>query len=89
MTDHAAEVASAIVLAAAGSGAAALSHFLPDNAVVEFLIGALGSIAGAATAFAVMKERVRMLTEGQRDLWREIEKLRDADHNHVERFHAR
>jgi hypothetical protein len=89
MTDQAVEVASATVLAAASAGALALSHWLPESAAVEFVIGALGSLAGAAVAFGVMKERLRMLTEGQRDLWQEIEKLRQADHDHLERFHAR
>ena len=87
MTDEAIATSGAILLAAGAGIAAQLSTLLPESAAVEFLVGAFGAVSGAAVAFAVMKERVRVLTEGQRDLWAQIGELRRADQEHVRDYH--
>lgn len=89
MTDQTTELLTATLLAAGSGVTMGLSNLLPEGAVVEFLIGFAGTLAGGAVTLIVLKERVRILTESDRDLWNEIGRLRQADTDHVNTWHRK
>lgn len=93
MTDHALATLGSLALAAGGAGLGWLSNILPEGGVVGEMAAALaGTLVGGAivvkVSIAVLEARVQALLEGQRDLWKAIKELRDADGNHLERFHT-